>query len=260
MDSSSEISLLLRIRALESALSKCKRHRMIDAYYTRPQTKPQRPTHHDNDTLQIWITSISYVNYYQNIAHRLEGLKNLYESERLNRLGFRFPSAQQMTQETFVELESDNNSDDDDNSEEEFTEESSESGSQSDATSIATSVVTSIASTREKKGLRPPVSGKCPRKRPTTQTTESSSNENGDMDTGDTEDTDIIHTSPSDMSIVSQDMIEDGSTLNFYSGNTTPSDCRFTTASTSLTLPQSDTNGFRSPHFCDYGFELKFDT
>ncbi|KAF8966856.1 hypothetical protein BGZ46_000279 [Entomortierella lignicola] len=117
MDTPSEISLLLRIHALERALSKCKGHRMVDVYYTRPQTKPLCPTHHDSDTLQIWITSNSYVNYYQNIAYRLKGLRDLYESERLSKLGFRPPIVPQVDPELFVELEPDydtDESDDDD--------------------------------------------------------------------------------------------------------------------------------------------------
>ncbi|KAF9345624.1 hypothetical protein BGX26_002934 [Mortierella sp. AD094] len=140
---------------------------MINAYYTRPQTKPLRPTHHDNDTLQIWITSTSYVNYYQNIAYRLNGLKDLYESERLNRLGFRPPAIHQSALESFVELEPDHDtdeeSDDDDlNQDDDRDDEASDEDDKS-----------SVATTHESLRSHPQVSGKCPRK--TTMTTSTTS-------------------------------------------------------------------------------------
>ncbi|KAF9111157.1 hypothetical protein BGX27_005317 [Mortierella sp. AM989] len=137
---------------------------MIDVHYTRPQTKPQQPTHHDNDTLQIWISSTSYVNYYQNIAHRLNGLKNLYESERLNKLGFRPPVLHQNVPESFVELEPDNDSDEESDKDWVQDDNYNEESDEDDDGSVATTTDDSL-------GLHPHVSGKCPRKTPSANMT-----------------------------------------------------------------------------------------
>ncbi|KAF9208811.1 hypothetical protein BGZ49_007464 [Haplosporangium sp. Z 27] len=161
MDTPSEISLLLRIHALERALSKCKGHRMVDVYYTRPQTKPLCPTHHDSDTLQIWITSNSYVNYYQNIAYRLKGLRDLYESERLSKLGFRPPIIPQVDPELFVELEPDYDTDESDDDD----DRGNDGGDEADDNSSVATTHDSVSS------CHPKVSGKCPRKTPVTTTT-----------------------------------------------------------------------------------------
>ncbi|KAF9993118.1 hypothetical protein BGZ79_002251 [Entomortierella chlamydospora] len=139
---------------------------MINAYYTRPQTKPLRPTHHDNDTLQIWITSTSYVNYYRNIAYRLNGLKNLYESERLSRLGFRPPAIHQCAPESFVELEPDHDSDEESESDDLCYDDSHDEASDEDEKS-------SVATTHESLRSHPKVSRKCPRKATITSSTTS---------------------------------------------------------------------------------------
>ncbi|KAI1294313.1 hypothetical protein EDD11_008191 [Mortierella claussenii] len=86
MDPSSNIAIQARIRALETALSHCKTHRMIQDHYALPQTKPRRPSHDVLEILSIWIDSTSYIDYYSNIAKRLEALKSIFEAQRLQEL------------------------------------------------------------------------------------------------------------------------------------------------------------------------------
>ncbi|KAF8938411.1 hypothetical protein EDD21DRAFT_392411 [Dissophora ornata] len=88
MDPMSQRALLGRILSLETALSKCKIELMNEVRYSQFGTKPYRPNQDTVENLEIWLTSTSYIDYYRNIARRLEGLRELYRSERLTSLGY----------------------------------------------------------------------------------------------------------------------------------------------------------------------------
>ncbi|KAG0040641.1 hypothetical protein BGZ82_000062 [Podila clonocystis] len=78
-----EQDLMEKISALEEALRTCSPNKMRDHCYSHPGSQPREPTNSHIETLQIWITSTSYVDYYTKVSLRLNGLKALYESERL---------------------------------------------------------------------------------------------------------------------------------------------------------------------------------
>lgn len=72
-----------KISALEATLRTCSPDRMQDLCFSFPGSRPRKPSNSDIETLQIGITATSYVDYYTKVSHRLNGLKALYESERL---------------------------------------------------------------------------------------------------------------------------------------------------------------------------------
>ncbi|KAF9338276.1 hypothetical protein BG006_006618 [Podila minutissima] len=78
-----ERDVMEKISALEEALLTCSPNKMRDPCYSYLGSRPREPTNSHIETLQIWITSTSYVDYYTKISLRLNGLKSLYESERL---------------------------------------------------------------------------------------------------------------------------------------------------------------------------------
>lgn len=78
-----EQDLMEKISALEATLRTCSPDRMQDPCFSYPGSRPRKPSNSDIETLQIWIAAASYVDYYTKVSHRLNGLKALYEGERL---------------------------------------------------------------------------------------------------------------------------------------------------------------------------------
>ncbi|KAK3812806.1 MAG: hypothetical protein J3Q66DRAFT_346678 [Benniella sp.] len=99
MDPFSTQGLQTRIELLEREMRTCHIHKMNNPYYQRAETRPQHPNTKSVEILSIWTISTSYIDYYTNISRRLEGLKDLFESERLSALGYRFSSSQQQQQQ-----------------------------------------------------------------------------------------------------------------------------------------------------------------